>query len=77
MTAEEQLFELVGANMDIDLTSDNKDITWRQDRCPWNIDEKAVSHKCAVKNTSICRYFNGIKKLDTVLCSYPHPISEK
>jgi len=60
-----------GANMDIDLTSE-KDIFWKQGKCPWNIKEKTDKHKCAVKNTSICPYFCGIEALDKVLCSYPN-----
>lgn len=63
--------ELSGANMDIDLTSNKSDISWEQDICPWNKDENTNIHKCAVKNTSICKYFRGIKYLDKVLCSYP------
>ncbi|MBF0209059.1 MAG: hypothetical protein HQK53_19540 [Oligoflexia bacterium] len=63
--------ELSGANMDIDLAS-QKDISWSQDQCPLNKIENTTTHKCAVKNTSICDYFSGIKPLDTVLCSYPH-----
>lgn len=63
--------ELNGANMDIDLTSDSADIHWEQTTCPWNNDENTREHKCAVKNTSICKYFRGIKYLDSVLCSYP------
>lgn len=31
----------------------------------------ANKHKCAVKSTSLCKYFSGIEKGDTVLCSYP------
>lgn len=64
--------KLSGANMDIDLTTDQKDISWKQDTCPWNKDDNTSKHKCAVKNTSICDYFCGIKPLDKVLCSYPH-----
>ena len=63
--------ELNGANMDIDLTSDSADIHWEQTTCPWNNYENTLEHKCAVKNTSICKYFRGIKYLDSVLCSYP------
>ncbi len=63
------MIELSGANMDIDLTS-SQNIEWPQDKCPWNSDEQTNIHKCAVKNVSICRYFGGIKRLDTVLCSY-------
>lgn len=71
----EKIRELKGANMDIDLASDPKDITWEQNRCPWNVVEKTTEHKCAVKNVSICRYFRGIRftkeNKDTVLCAYP------
>ncbi|NOR44766.1 MAG: hypothetical protein GQ534_04200 [Candidatus Delongbacteria bacterium] len=64
--------KLDGANMDIDLTSDSKNISWEQDTCPWNKDEKSNEHKCAVKNISICKYFCGIEYLDNVLCCYPN-----
>ena len=40
--------------------------------CPWNEAENTTVHKCAVKNISICKYFCGVKYLDSVLCSYPH-----
>ena len=63
--------ELTGANMDIDLTS-KEDINWEQTTCPWNKEDYTNEHKCAVKNTSICKYFCGIKYLDSVLCSYPY-----
>lgn len=62
--------ELKGANMDIDLVSQNVD--WNQTNCPWNEEENTKKHKCAVKDTSICKYFCGIKYLDSVLCSYPY-----
>ena len=52
--------KLKGANMDIDLTTE-KDISWKQDKCPWNQAEKTNEHKCAVKNVSICKYFKGIE----------------
>ena len=39
--------------------------------CPWNEAENTKEHKCAIKNTSICKFFCGIKYLDSVLCSYP------
>ena len=45
--------KLDGANMDIDLASDEKDISWKQDQCPWNKFENTNEHKCAVKNISI------------------------
>ena len=63
-----------GANMDIDLVSDN--VNWDQSVCPWNEAENSREHKCAVKNTSICKYFCGIEYLDSVLCSYPHEKTE-
>ena len=62
--------EVKGSNMDIDLTSKDK-INWKQGKCPWNESEASDKHKCAVKNISICKYFQGIKKPDIVLCSYP------
>lgn len=63
--------ELKGANMDINLTTSQEKISWEQDKCPWNVAEKTNIHKCAVKNTSICDCFCGIKYPDLVLCSYP------
>lgn len=59
--------------MDIDLTTPPGKISWSQDQCPWNQKEKINQHRCAVKNTSICDYFCGIKFPDSVLCCYPHP----
>ena len=44
---EIKIRELVGANMDIDLVSDNVD--WNQSICPWNKAENTKAHKCAVK----------------------------
>ena len=75
---DEKIKLLGGANIDIDLTTE-KDVEWKQDKCPWNKAEGTNKHKCAVKNTSICRYFCGIKYLDNVMCSYPHenPLEEK
>ena len=69
---DKRVKHLSGANMDIDLTSSVSDIHWKQTACPWNEAEKTNEHKCAVKNTSICKYFCGIKYLDSVLCSYPY-----
>ena len=66
---EENIRELSGANMDIDLVSENA--PWAQCACPWNEVENTKEHRCAVKDTSICKYFRGIKYLDSVLCSYP------
>ena len=62
--------KLDGANMDIDLTSEDK-TSWKQMPCPWNEKEKTDIHKCAIKNVSICDYFCGIEYLDNVLCCFP------
>ncbi|MFA5125021.1 MAG: hypothetical protein WC473_04350 [Patescibacteria group bacterium] len=59
-----------GANMDIDLVSGDE-ASWQQMRCPWNEAEGVKSHRCAVKNISICDYFCGIEYLDNVKCCYP------
>ena len=40
---------LDGANMDIDLVSEDK-TSWKQMKCPWNEAENVNIHKCAVKN---------------------------
>jgi hypothetical protein len=66
----EKIKELKGANMDIDLVS--KSVDWNQSNCPWNEEENTSDHRCAIKDTSICKYFCGIKYLDNVLCSYPY-----
>jgi len=71
--------KLDGANMDIDLTSKNQ-TSWKQMKCPWNEIEQVNTHKCAIKNVSICKYFCGIEYLDNVLCCYPHqnhPVDNK
>lgn len=59
---------VIGSNMDIDFS--NK--SFGGSVCPWNEAENTNEHKCAVKNTSICKYFCGIKFLDSVMCSYPY-----
>ena len=64
--------KLDGANMDIDLCTNEKDISWKQDKCPWNEADKNQKHKCAIKNISICPHFCGIGYLDNVLCCYPN-----
>ena len=64
------IHELRGGNMDIDLIP-KADLKWRQEPCPWNVADGSDEHKCAVKDTSICRYFKGIKPVDRVLCTYP------
>jgi hypothetical protein len=67
------MHKLKGGNFDLDLCSGDS-ISWKQDLCPWNVAEKTNSHKCAVKDTSICKYFAGLgdgDNLDTVLCTYP------
>lgn len=65
--------KLSGANMDIDLATPATEIPWQQSTCPWNVAEGTTTHRCAVKNISICPYFCGIEYLDTLLCCYPHP----
>ena len=65
----DQFKKLKGANMDIDLLP-NPNITWEQNKCPWNDSENTNEHKCAVKNTSICKHFKGIKQPDIVICDY-------
>ena len=67
----EQIRRFRGANMDIDLVTPRGEISWEQDRCPWNEAEHTDKHRCAVKNVSICQYFRGVEYLDTLLCCYP------
>ncbi|MFC1790658.1 hypothetical protein ACFLZP_04220 [Patescibacteria group bacterium] len=72
MRKDKRIKKLDGANLDIDLVTDSRKISWQQDLCPWNKKDKTNTHRCAVKNVSICPYFCGIKYLDFVLCSYPN-----
>jgi uncharacterized protein with WD repeat len=65
---ESKIKKLIGSNMDIDFS--NAD--FGNSQCPWNVADKTDSHKCAVKNTSICKYFCGVQYMDSVLCSYPY-----
>jgi hypothetical protein len=67
------LKKLTGANMDIDLATRAEEISWQQAPCPWNQVDVTTTHKCAVKNISICPYFCGVEYLDTILCCYPNP----
>lgn len=70
--------KLKGGNFDLDLCSGDK-VDWKQDPCPWNVEDKTAVHRCAVKNTSICKYFVSLGEggeRDTVLCSYPVPFDE-
>jgi len=62
--------KLKGANMNIDLTSKEKDIHWKQDKCPWNKKENTKIHKCAVKNVSLCEHFKEIEYPDIIICDY-------
>ena len=73
----ENIRKLDGANMDIDLVTQQADIVWIQDACPWNTAENIHEHRCAVKNVSICPYLRGIEHLDTLLCSYPIVIEDE
>lgn len=59
---------IIGSNMDIDFS--NRE--FGNSQCPWNMEEKTTKHKCAVKDTSICKYFCGLQYLDSVLCSFPN-----
>ncbi len=68
----EDLTRLSGANMDIDLATRPDRIAWRQDPCPWNAADGTGEHRCAVKDTSLCRYFRGVEYPDTLLCAFPH-----
>jgi hypothetical protein len=61
--------EIGGANMDIDFFP-AEGVSWEVGKCPWNEEDGENCHKCAEKGVSICKYFEGIKKIDTVLCSY-------
>ena len=64
----DKIKKIIGANMDIDFSN----LNFGNSTCPWNVAENTNEHKCAVKDTSICKYFCGIQYLDSVLCSYPH-----
>ncbi len=64
---ENRIKKYIGANMDIDFSSPD----FGNSQCPWNIADNTQEHKCAVKDTSICKYFCGVQYLDSVLCSYP------
>jgi len=69
---DKRIRQLRGGHLgDIDLASQDK-VAWEQAVCPWNEAEGVNTHKCAVKYTSICKYFCGVKYLDTILCSYPY-----
>ena len=70
MDENEKIRVLRGGNMDIDLIPSPK-VSWSIDPCPWNLRDGVLEHKCAVKNTSICRYFRGIEPIDNVLCTFP------
>lgn len=65
---DDRIKKRIGSNMEIDFSNKN----WGDSVCPWNVAEGTDEHKCAVKDTSICKYFCGIQYLDSVLCSYPH-----
>ena len=69
-----EIKRIKGANMGIDLCSEH--VSWEQDKCPWNTKEEVNKHRCAVKDISICPYFLGVERKDTVLCSYPHKLND-
>ena len=60
--------KIIGANMDIDFSNPE----FGNSQCPWNVTENTHEHRCAVKDTSICKFFCWIQFLDSVLCSYPN-----
>lgn len=68
--AKDKVVELKGADMDIDLLP-NPNVSWEKEKCPWNESEGKDLYKCAVKGVSICKYFQGVKRPDTVLCAFP------
>jgi hypothetical protein len=68
---ESPINKLVGANMDIDLATPANQISWSQEKCPWNARESNDQHHCAVKNVSICPYFCGVEYPDSLLCCFP------
>jgi hypothetical protein len=68
---ESTMNTLAGANMDIDLVTPAGQISWSQEKCPWNAREGSDPHHCAVKNISICQYFCGVEYPDTLLCCFP------
>jgi hypothetical protein len=70
------MIRLSGVNMDIDLCTPPGQITCAQDKCLWNADEGKVTHRCAIKNVSICKYFRGIEPLDSVVCAYPDEVEK-
>ncbi len=65
---DKRVRQLRGGNLDIDFSCAD----FGDSRCPWNEAEHTGEHRCAVKNTSICPYFCGVRYLDSVLCSYPY-----
>lgn len=73
----DKLKRFTGANMDIDLATSDDVISWKQDKCPWNLAEQTNEHRCAMKNISLCRYFRGVEYPDTLLCCYPVPESSE
>jgi len=60
--------KLKGGNLDLDLIP-NKKCKWKQDKCPWS-EADGKEHKCAVKNKSMCDFFQGVEEPDIVLCSF-------
>jgi len=55
--------------VDIDLLQSAK-VSWSRDKSPWNVAEGVLSHKCAVKDVSLCRYFCGVDYPDKKRCAY-------
>lgn len=62
--------ELRAGHVDVDLLPDPG--TGRgQERCPWNEEEGEDTHRCLVAGEHKCRYFQGMRRPDIVLCGYP------
>jgi hypothetical protein len=40
------------------------------------VEEGKETHRCAIKNVSICKYFRGIEPLDFVVCAYPDEVEK-
>jgi ectoine hydroxylase-related dioxygenase (phytanoyl-CoA dioxygenase family) len=62
--------EFRAGHTDIDMLPDPA-IAWAQDRCPWNEEEGNEEHRCLVSGEHKCRYFQGMRRPDIVLCGYP------
>ena len=62
--------ELRAGHVNIDMLP-NPDVGWTHDTCPWNEKEGNQDHRCLVSGEHKCRYFQGVKRPDIVMCGYP------